>query len=102
MADQKVKQRAKAMQEYDHEHPGDFFAVGQTFVLNGVNNHPNPEHKRQQTDDGQKQQHEYSDDSSNHIFPFRLSVLSMVGTPSCGVRTAPRAVPRSEDNKSGL
>jgi hypothetical protein len=51
-SDEKVKQCADEMQKHDRQHPADFFAIGQAFVLDGVNEHPNPENKHQQTDDG--------------------------------------------------
>jgi hypothetical protein len=53
-ADEKVKQRADEMQEHNRQHPADFFAVGQPFVPDGINEHPNPECKHQQTDGDQK------------------------------------------------
>src|SRR5579885_222806 len=70
MADEKVEERAKKMQQHNHQNPGDFLAVAQTLVLQGLDQHPDPEShqrqaNRQQQQDGQKNQKKFH--TAQHI-----------------------------------
>lgn len=47
-ADEKIKDRTDDMQEHHRQHPTDFFTVGQTSILDGVNDHPDPKDEHQQ------------------------------------------------------
>jgi hypothetical protein len=60
MANEEVERRADKVQEDDDQHPAYSLVVGDAFVLNGGNEHPNPEHHAQQSQRDEKKQEEDS------------------------------------------
>jgi hypothetical protein len=52
----KINQRPEPVRKYNRQRPGDFFVAGDIFILDAVNQHPNPEN-------------EYSDTKQKHKHP---------------------------------
>src|SRR5262249_53523937 len=82
-ADEEVKQRAEEMQKEDRQHPANLFAVAESFVLNGVDQHANPKHEIEQGKCQDRSYQEQFDETKtkhrNHNQPF--SPLSLASLP---------------------
>jgi hypothetical protein len=44
-AEHKVQKRAEAWQKDNHEYPNDPLVANQAWILDGIDEHPEPEHK---------------------------------------------------------
>jgi len=46
--DEEINERAEEMEEEDYQNPQDLFRIAQSFIGDGMDEHPDPEHGRQQ------------------------------------------------------
>jgi len=51
---EKIEERAEDVEEENHDYPDDFFGAIQRFRSDGVDEHPDPEDRGDETDEGEK------------------------------------------------
>jgi hypothetical protein len=69
-ADEKVDQAAHEMEAQNNDNPDQLFNTVETLVRNGVDEHPNPEDARRNSESPNENDEQQSNQSCNHRMAF--------------------------------